>query len=98
MVFPGGFGTLDELTEMLTLVQTRKLDRPVPILLYGSSYWKEILNFDALVRYGMISSENLGLFQYVDDPVTAFRVLPARLETESDVATPAFAGSRCGNG
>lgn len=95
VVFPGGFGTLDELTELLTLVQTRKLDRPVPILLYGSSYWKEILNFDALLRYGMISPEDLDLFQYADDPVTALGLLQARLGVESPEATPDFAGSRC---
>jgi hypothetical protein len=55
VVFPGGFGTLDELTEILTLAQTRKLSRKIPVLLYGSAFWREILNFDALVRHGMIS-------------------------------------------
>lgn len=95
VVFPGGFGTLDELTELLTLVQTHKLDRPVPILLYGSTYWREILNFDALVRYGMISPEDLDLFQYADDPVTALGLLQAQLGAESPEATPDFAGSRC---
>ncbi len=59
VVFPGGFGTLDEMTEILTLSQTRKLDRKITVLLYGSSYWKEIINFDALVRHGMISPEDL---------------------------------------
>src|SRR5581483_11019760 len=54
VVFPGGFGTLDELTEILTLAQTRKLARPIVILLYGSAYWREIINFDALVKHGMI--------------------------------------------
>src|SRR6202045_4550005 len=53
VVFPGGFGTLDELMEILTLMQTRKLGRNIPVVLYGSSYWKEIINFDALVRHGM---------------------------------------------
>src|SRR6059036_2448896 len=56
VAFPGGFGTLDELFEMLTLLQTRKLDGPVLILLYGSGYWKEIVNFPALVRHGMIAA------------------------------------------
>src|SRR5664279_5695440 len=59
VVFPGGFGTLDEMTELLTLAQTRKLDRPIKIVLYGSSYWNEIINFEALVRHGMISPEDL---------------------------------------
>ncbi len=64
VVFPGGFGTLDELTEILTLAQTGKLERKVPVLLYGSSYWKEIVDFDALVRHGMIDRADLELFQY----------------------------------
>src|SRR5579863_6506512 len=55
VVFPGGFGTLDELTEILTLAQTRKLERPIPVLLYGSSYWNEIVNFKALLKHGMIA-------------------------------------------
>jgi hypothetical protein len=98
VVFPGGFGTLDELTEFMTLQQTRKLDRRIRILLYGSSYWKEIINFDALVRHGMISREDVDLFQYVDEPATAFHVLQAGLDVESNATGPDFAGSRCGGG
>jgi len=75
IVFPGGFGTLDELTELLTLAQTRKLDKKIVIILYGSQFWKEILNFDALVRYGMISPEDLDLFEWADDPASALRIL-----------------------
>ena len=56
VVFPGGFGTLDELTEILTLVQTQKLEKKMVILLYGTAFWKEVLNFDALVRHGMIAA------------------------------------------
>ena len=93
VVFPGGFGTLDELTEMLTLEQTEKLDRPIRILLYGSSYWKEILNFEALARHGMISPEDLQLFAFVDDPLSAFGLLQAWLAPEPPRPTPAFAGS-----
>jgi len=59
VAFPGGFGTLDEMFEILTLEQTRKLDRSIPVVLYGSSYWKEIINFEALVRHGTISREDL---------------------------------------
>jgi len=75
VVFPGGFGTMDELMEMLTLTQTHKLAKKVTILLYGSAYWKEVINFDALVKYGMISPEDLNLFHYADDPETAFELL-----------------------
>jgi len=95
VVFPGGFGTLDELTEFLTLVQTRKLDRPIHILLYGPTYWKEVINFEALARHDMISSEDLALFQYVDDPTSALALLRAALETTLPSALPDFARSRC---
>jgi uncharacterized protein (TIGR00730 family) len=79
VVFPGGFGTLDELTELLTLTQTQKLRKKIVILLYGTSFWKEIINFEALVRYGMISDTDLDLFEYADDVETAFRILTAGL-------------------
>ncbi len=94
VVFPGGFGTLDEMFEILTLEQTRKLDRSIPVVLYGSSYWKEIINFEALVRHGTISREDLGLFQFADDPATALRMLQQRLSTAPEEDTPAFAHSR----
>jgi uncharacterized protein (TIGR00730 family) len=93
VVFPGGFGTLDELTELLTLEQTKKLDRPIRILLYGTSYWKEILNFEALVRHGMISAEDLALFAFVDNPEAAFALLTTWLAPEPPRDAPAFAGS-----
>ncbi len=94
VAFPGGFGTLDELMEMLTLQQTGKLDRRTRILLYGSSYWKEIVNFDALVRHGMISPEDLGLFTFADDPQTALGLLQGWLEPEKEAAEPEFPRSR----
>jgi uncharacterized protein (TIGR00730 family) len=94
VVFPGGFGTLDELAEILTLAQTRKLDRAIPVLLYGSSYWNEVLNFDALVRHGMISAEDLRLFQYADDPAAALALLQGALSAERDDGAPAFARTR----
>jgi uncharacterized protein (TIGR00730 family) len=72
VAFPGGYGTLDELFEVLTLVQTRKA-KPVPILLFGSRYWKSLLNFDALLEAGAISPEDLELFRYVDEPETAWQ-------------------------
>jgi uncharacterized protein (TIGR00730 family) len=95
VVFPGGFGTLDELFELLTLQQTHKLERRIPILLYGSSYWQEVVNFDALVRHGMIAQADLDLFQYVDDPAAALHLLQVELSTEPQAAAPDFAGSRC---
>jgi uncharacterized protein (TIGR00730 family) len=94
VVFPGGFGTLDELIEILTLVQTRKIDRHIPVVLYGSSYWNEIINFDALARYGMINREDLALFQFADDPASALGLLQAGIATELEEATPAIAHSR----
>jgi uncharacterized protein (TIGR00730 family) len=75
VVFPGGFGTLDEMTEILTLAQTKKLENKILILLYGSQYWREILNFDALVKYGMIAPEDLNLFGFADAPDDALRLL-----------------------
>src|SRR5215469_3484017 len=79
VIFPGGFGTLDELFELLTLVQTRKLAKKITIVLYGSEYWKEIINFEALLKYGMISPEDLELFHYADDPQSAFEILKVAL-------------------
>ena len=70
VAFPGGFGTLDELFEVITLVQTRKA-MPLPIILYGSEYWKRLLNLDVLVEEGAISPEDLNLFEIVDDPQQA---------------------------
>lgn len=94
VVFPGGFGTLDELTEILTLTQTRKLDRPIPIVLYGSNYWKEVINFEALVKHGMIAPEDLALFQFADDPAAALGLLQAGITAELEEAVPAIAHSR----
>ncbi|HEY5674130.1 MAG TPA: TIGR00730 family Rossman fold protein [Malonomonas sp.] len=65
VVFPGGFGTLDELFDALTLVQTQKAKR-MPILLFGKDYWQKIINFEALLEEGMISAQDLGLLRYVE--------------------------------
>ena len=88
IVFPGGFGTLDEMMEVLTLTQTQKLAKKIAIILYGSSYWKEIINFDALVRHGTISASDLDLFRYADDPATAFGLLKDHLLTHLQPETP----------
>ena len=71
VAFPGGFGTMDELFEVITLVQTGKA-KPVPIILFGSDYWKRLINFDVLIEEGAISPGDLKLFQYVDDPQVAW--------------------------
>ena len=74
VAFPGGFGTLDELFEVITLVQTRK-SKQVPIVLFGSDYWKRLINFDVLIEEGVISPDDLKLFQYADDPETAWEII-----------------------
>ena len=74
VVFPGGFGTMDELFEIVTLVQTKKA-RPVPIVLFGTDYWKRLFNFDVMVEEGAISPEDLKLMQYVDDPQSAWNAI-----------------------
>ena len=94
VIFPGGFGTLDELMEVLTLAQTRKLEHPIPVILYGTAYWREIVNFEALVRHGMIDREDLGLFAGADDPAAAFALLQESLQAQSAQACPDFAHSR----
>lgn len=104
IVFPGGFGTIDELSEILTLAQTRKLHKKMVCLLYGTSFWRKIINFDALVEMGMISPEDMNLFQFADDVDTAFTILRDGLTNlylnpevplpEAEVKTPAIASSR----
>ena len=94
VVFPGGFGTMDELLELLTLAQTGKLARKIPILLYGSGFWNEVINFDALVRHGMVDGDDLRLFQFADDPATALRILQAELAGTPAEDMPAIARSR----
>jgi uncharacterized protein (TIGR00730 family) len=75
VVFPGGFGTLDEMFEILTLTQTQKLAKKITVVVYGSDYWKKIFNLTALVDTGAISPKDLELFQYADTPEQAFEIL-----------------------
>jgi len=74
VAFPGGFGTLDELFEVITLVQTRKA-KPVPIVLFGSAYWKRLINLDAMVEEGVIAADDLKLIEYVDEPEAAWAAI-----------------------
>ncbi len=74
VVFPGGFGTLDELFETLTLIQTHKV-QPIPVLLFGKAFWERIINFDALVEEGTISAEDLKLFVYVETAEEAWELI-----------------------
>jgi uncharacterized protein (TIGR00730 family) len=75
VVFPGGFGTLDEMFEILTLAQTQKLAKKITVVVYGSDYWKKVFNLDALVDTGAISPKDIELFQYADTPEDAFEIL-----------------------
>jgi uncharacterized protein (TIGR00730 family) len=93
VAFPGGFGTLDELFEILTLSQTRKLGRPVSVILYGSSYWNEIVNFKSLARHGMIADEDLALIRFADSPADALAALKQGLGTPTGDVSPAVAKS-----
>src|SRR5215813_1900573 len=79
VIFPGGFGTLDELFEILTLAQTEKLAKKILVVIYGSEYWNRVLNFQALVDTGTISAGDLSLFKIVDSPQEGFEYLRAGL-------------------
>jgi uncharacterized protein (TIGR00730 family) len=79
VVFPGGFGTLDELFETLTLVQTRKVT-PMPILIFGREFWEKMIDFDYMVDQGVISEEDLNLFRYVETAEEAWELIRAGVE------------------
>ncbi|MFA9453952.1 MAG: LOG family protein [Candidatus Aminicenantaceae bacterium] len=80
VAFPGGYGTLDEIFEVLTLTQTEKIDRrDISVLLYGEEYWREILNLEALAEHQAINPEDLKLFRYSSDPQDAFEFLKSQL-------------------
>jgi uncharacterized protein (TIGR00730 family) len=72
--FPGGFGTLDELFETLTLIQTQKVAR-IPVLLFGRQFWERVINFNALVEEGTISAKDLDLFRYVETAEEAWEII-----------------------
>jgi len=91
VVFPGGFGTLDEMFEILTLTQTQKLAKKITVVVYGTDYWKKVFNLNALVDTGAISPKDLELFQYVDTPEQAFEILRRGL-TDNYLTPEASAG------
>jgi uncharacterized protein (TIGR00730 family) len=79
IVFPGGFGTMDELFEALTLVQTKKIEKTMPIVLFGKDFWTRLLSFDLLIESGMISPEDVQLFHIFDDPQETVAFLTGEL-------------------
>lgn len=79
IIFPGGIGTLDEFFEVYTLMKTRKAKHYLPIVLYGSQYWKELINFDTMVRYGTIKKSDLDFLHYCDDVDEAFNFITTEL-------------------
>lgn len=83
VILPGGFGTLDELMEVLTLIQTHKLKKNLPIVIFGTEFWREVIHFDTLVEWGTIKAEDLALFHFSDSVDDAFDYLISRIESRS---------------
>src|SRR6266851_6418335 len=104
VIFPGGFGTLDELFEILTLAQTEKLAKKIVVVIYGSDYWKKIVNFEAMADAGMIAPEDLKLFKIADSPEESFEFLkegltkyhlgPQQAKRTGEAAVPEIARTR----
>jgi uncharacterized protein (TIGR00730 family) len=101
VIFPGGFGTCDELFEILTLVQTDKLSKKIEVLLYGSDYWKQVLDLKPMSEWGAIAEQDLELLSYADTPSDAFELLRAHLmehhlepSTAQEAAAPGIAKTR----
>jgi uncharacterized protein (TIGR00730 family) len=101
VIFPGGFGTCDELFEILTLVQTDKLSKKIEILLYGREYWEQVLNFRPFIEWGAIAEQDLELISYADTPAAAFDLLRDHLVSHhleapspQEAAAPGIARTR----
>src|SRR6266852_3231340 len=88
VIFPGGFGTIDELFEILTLAQTDKLAKKILVVIYGSEYWNRVLNFQAFVDAGTVAPEDMNLFQFVNSPEEGFECLRDGLTTHHLGDTP----------
>ena len=87
IIFPGGFGTMDEFFEVMTLMQTEKLTKPIPIVLYGKNFWNQVLDLAAMVKYGTIGPEDLKLFFQTDTVDEAFDFITKEL-LEKSLGTP----------
>jgi uncharacterized protein (TIGR00730 family) len=83
IAFPGGFGTMDELFEVLTLIQTKKVSKDIKIYLYGKDFWEGLINFNQFVKWGVVSPEDLELFQIIDDIDTAYDLITTDLKPEA---------------
>ena len=104
VIFPGGFGTLDEFFEIVTLAQTEKLAKKIVVVVYGSEYWKKIVNFEAMVDAGVISSGDLDLFkmsdspeesfEYLKDGLTKYHLVPQQPKRAGEAAVPEIAKTR----
>ena len=101
VIFPGGFGTLDELFEILTLAQVEKLSKKISVVLYGKEYWDQVLNLKPLVEWGAIAEEDMSLFAYAETPAEAFELLRTHLlthhlepRTAQEAAAPGIAKTR----
>jgi uncharacterized protein (TIGR00730 family) len=104
VIFPGGFGTLDELFEIMTLAQTEKLAKKIFVVIYGSEYWNKVINFQAMADAGVISPQDLDLFKMVDSPEEGFEFLkenltkyhlgPHQTKQAAEAATPEIAKTR----
>jgi uncharacterized protein (TIGR00730 family) len=100
VVFPGGFGTLDEMFEILTLVQTDKLSKKIGVVLYGREYWEQVLDFKPMAEWGAIAEKDLELMHYADTPADAFELLRDHLiahhlePTEQEAKAPGIAKTR----
>jgi hypothetical protein len=91
VIFPGGFGTFDEFFEVMTLVQTRKVEKKMPIVVFGREFWSEVIDFQALVRRGVIDGEDLNLFKLTDSVDEAYRFITGEL-IETALAEPGGRG------
>ena len=97
IAFPGGFGTIDEFMEIVTLAQTQKIQSDITIILYGSEYWNKVINFEYMAQQGMINSNDIKLIHRIDDVQTAFELLKNRLPTAKLPTCPEIAKANFSN-